>query len=95
VLRMATLGGARALGLDAQIGTLAVGKQADVTAIDLGGLDAQPVYDPTSHLVHVASRADVTHVWIAGTSVVTERRLTGLDEDALLARARVWQARLH
>ena len=93
-LHMATLGGARALGLDDAIGSLVPGKQADVTAIDLGGVDSQPVYDPVSHLVHVAARADVTHVWIAGAPVLQERRFTQLDEAALLARAGLWRARL-
>ena len=94
VLRMATLGGAEALGLAQDIGTLERGKQADVVALDLGGVDAQPVYDPVSHLVHVAGRGDVTHVWIGGDAIVQERAFVSLDEPALLARARAWQARL-
>jgi 5-methylthioadenosine/S-adenosylhomocysteine deaminase len=94
-LRMATLGGARALGLDSAIGSLAPGKQADIVAIDLSGIDNVPVYDPVSHLVHVAGRADVTNVWIAGSRLVAHGRLTSLDEAALSVRARGWQARLH
>jgi 5-methylthioadenosine/S-adenosylhomocysteine deaminase len=94
VLRMATRGGAEALGLGDDLGTLERGKQADVVAIDLGGVDAQPVYDPVSHLVHVAGRADVTHVWIGGGAVVRERAFVSLDEAALLSRTRAWQARL-
>ena len=94
VLRMATHGGAQALGMEAEIGALAAGKQADVVAIDLGGLDSQPVYDPVSHLVHVATRGDVTHVWIGGAPAVRERRLVRIDEAALLTRAQTWQARL-
>jgi len=93
-LRMATLGGAQALGLENEIGTLAPGKQADVVAIDLGGLDSQPVYDAVSHLVHVAARSDVTHAWVAGSAVVADRRLATLDEAGLLARAKMWQSRL-
>jgi len=94
VLRMATRGGAEALGFADDLGTLAAGKQADIVAVDLGGVDSQPVYDPVSHLVHVAGRADVTHVWIGGAAVVRERALEALDETALRARARMWQARL-
>ena len=94
VLRMATLGGAQALSLADDIGTLTAGKQADVVAIDLGGLDSQPVYDPVSHLVHVAARSDVTHAWVAGSAVVADRRLATLDEAGLLARAHMWQSRL-
>ena len=94
VLRMATLGGAEALGLGDDIGTLTPGKQADIAAVDLGSLDSQPVYDPVSHLVHVAARSDVTHVWIAGAAAMSARRLVGLDEAALFTRAKMWQARL-
>jgi 5-methylthioadenosine/S-adenosylhomocysteine deaminase len=93
-LRMATLGGAQALGLADEIGTLAPGKQADMVALDLGSIDSQPVYDPVSHLVNVAARSDVTHAWVAGSAVMTERRLCSIDEAALLARARTWQSRL-
>jgi 5-methylthioadenosine/S-adenosylhomocysteine deaminase len=94
VLQMATLGGARALGLDDTIGSLGVGKQADIVAVDLSGVDHLPVYDPVSHLLHVAQRADVTNVWVAGQRLVAQRRLTQLDEAALSVRARGWQARL-
>jgi 5-methylthioadenosine/S-adenosylhomocysteine deaminase len=93
-LRMATLGGAAAIGMDTRIGSLAAGKAADAVAVDLGGLDALPVYDPVSHLVNVAGRADVTDVWIAGAHVVRGRALTTLDTSAQNARAVVWQQRL-
>jgi 5-methylthioadenosine/S-adenosylhomocysteine deaminase len=94
VLHMATLGGARALGLGDTIGSLQPGKQADIAAIDLSGIEALPVYDPISHLVHVAERADVTHVWVAGAALVADRALTSLDAAAIAARARAWQAKL-
>ena len=94
LLRMATLDGASALGLDATLGSLEPGKAADIVAVDLRRLESQPVYDPVSHLVHVAGRDDVTHVWVAGEAVLRERRLTTLDEGALLARAALWQERL-
>jgi 5-methylthioadenosine/S-adenosylhomocysteine deaminase len=94
VLHMATLGGARALGLGDTIGSLVPGKQADIAAIDLSGVEALPVYDPVSHLTNVAGRADVTHVWVAGMALVAQRALTTLDPAALAARARAWQAKL-
>jgi 5-methylthioadenosine/S-adenosylhomocysteine deaminase len=94
VVHMATLGGARALGWDDEIGSLAPGKQADVVAVDLDRLELAPVYDPLSHLVHVASRSDVTHVWIGGEPRVRNGELLTLDEAALRQRARRWQATL-
>ena len=93
-LEMATLGGACALGLSETIGSIVAGKKADLVAIDLGQLDDAPLYDPISHLVHVAGRERVTDVWVAGERVVRDRRLTTLDEAALLARAQLWQQRL-
>lgn len=93
-VRMATLGGAKALGLDELIGSLVPGKQADVIAVDLGDIDDAPVYDPISHLVHVASRERVTDVWVCGQHVVRERRLTTIDESMLAARTRLWQQKL-
>jgi 5-methylthioadenosine/S-adenosylhomocysteine deaminase len=94
VLHAATLGGARALGLDDEIGSLAPGKAADVIAVDLGSLEAQPCYDPVSHLVHVAGRDAVTDVWAAGQRVVANRALSTADETELVARARLWHERM-
>ena len=94
VLRAATLGGAQALGLDADLGSLGPGKFADVVAVDLGTLEAAPCYDPVSHLVHVVGREAVTDVWVAGQRLVADRVLTTVDEAALFARARLWQERL-
>lgn len=93
-LRMATLGGAIALGLDGEIGSLAVGKQADVVAVDLSSIDTLPMYDPISHLVHVAGRENVSDVWIGGQHVVEGRRLTTIDETAVATRARAWERRI-
>jgi 5-methylthioadenosine/S-adenosylhomocysteine deaminase len=93
-LRMATLGGAAAVGMDARIGSLVAGKAADAVAVDLGGLNAMPVYDPVSHLVNVAGRNDVTDVWIGGERVVDARKLTTIDESAQAARTAAWQQRL-
>ena len=90
----ATLSGARALGLDREIGSLVAGKQADVIAVDLSALDAIPCYDPISHLVHAVGREAVTDVWVAGRRVVSGRALTTADEASIVARARLWQERL-
>jgi 5-methylthioadenosine/S-adenosylhomocysteine deaminase len=90
----ATLSGARALGLDREIGSLVAGKQADVIAVELSALDAIPCYDPISHLVHAVGREAVTDVWVAGRRVVSGRALTTADEASVVARARLWQERL-
>ncbi len=94
ILASATLGGARALGLDREIGSLVPGKAADVVAVDFSGLDAVPCYDPISHVVHAIGRESVTDVWIEGQRVVASRALTTLDEAAIVTRARLWQERL-
>jgi 5-methylthioadenosine/S-adenosylhomocysteine deaminase len=93
-LRMATLNGATALGLDARTGSLKPGKQADIAAIDLSGVTTSPLYDPVSHLTHAAGRECVTDVWVGGDQVVADRRLVTVDENALLARTRAWQHQL-
>jgi 5-methylthioadenosine/S-adenosylhomocysteine deaminase len=94
-LRMATLNGARALGLDNEIGSLKAGKAADITAIDLAALPSQPVYDPVSQIVYTASREQVTDVWVAGRRLLANRTLTTLDEEAVLRRAQDWRDKIH
>ena len=93
-LRMATINGAKALGLDKIVGSLEVGKAADIIAVDLGGLDSQPLYDPVSHLVYCTTRQQVTHVWVAGKLLLNNRQLTTLDERALIAKAHAWQTKI-
>jgi len=93
-LRMATLNGARALGLDERIGSLVPGKDADVTAVRLADVETLPLYDPVSQLVNAAGREHVTDVWVAGERVLDERRLTRIDAGALMSRTRMWQSRL-
>ncbi len=93
-LRMATLNGARALGLGEVTGSLVRGKQADLVAVDLSGVSTQPVFDPISHLVNAADRACVTDVWVGGARIVADRKLTTVEQQALLARARAWQHKL-
>jgi 5-methylthioadenosine/S-adenosylhomocysteine deaminase len=93
-LQMATLDGARALGLDAEIGSIEPGKSADLAAVELSSLETLPCYDPVSHLVYAAGREHVTHVWVAGEARLTRRQLVGLDEQALLDKATWWQRRM-
>jgi len=94
VLRMATLNGAQALGLADQTGSLEIGKWADLTAVNLGALETQPVYDPVSQLVYAAGREQVSDVWVAGQQLMRDRQLTHLDIDDLLQRTRGWQTRI-
>ncbi|MCU0804638.1 MAG: TRZ/ATZ family hydrolase [Burkholderiales bacterium] len=89
-LRVATLGGARALGLDATIGSLVPGKAADLCAVSLGRLELSPCFDPVSHLVYAGSRDDVTHVWVDGELVVSERQLVKVDGSTLENRIFLW-----
>lgn len=93
-LRMATLNGARALGLEELLGSLVPGKAADLVAVDLGGITTQPVYNPVSHLVYATGRHQVTDVWVAGRPVLRARALLTLDEIDLAQRARQWHDRL-
>lgn len=93
-LQMATLNGARALGLEQDIGSLIAGKQADLMAIDLGGMRAQPVYDPISQIVYAGHRDQITDVWVGGRRVVRERQLLTLNERELAETAERWRAKI-
>jgi len=94
VLRMATLNGARALGLEKNIGSLELGKWADITAVELGTLEAEPVYNPVSQLVYATDRHQVSDVWIAGRQLLTDRVLTTLDVDAIIHKVREWRDKI-
>ncbi len=94
-LRMATLDGARALRLENDIGSIRIGKSADLTAVNLmNGVELSPCYDPVSHLVYAADRAHVSHVWVQGKEVVAGGRLTALNEQQLGAKAQSWQRKI-
>ena len=93
-LRMATLDGAVALGLGDEIGSITPGKSADFVAVSLKGLNTKPCYDPVSHLVHVADRDCVTHVWVAGKCCVNHKRLVGNGQNDLESAIALWQNRL-
>jgi len=93
-IELATLNGARALGLDAEIGSLVAGKSADIIAIDLASIETQPVYHPESHIVYASSRDKVTDVWINGEHLLNQRELTRLDQKEILEKAHSWQQRI-
>ena len=97
VLHAATLAGAKACGLDERIGSIVVGKQADLTAFDLGALDYHPIFDVASHLIFVAGREAVSDVWVAGKPVVQKRQFVAAGARAAEGRGAsdiaLWQNR--
>lgn len=88
IVRAATIDGARALGMDHLIGSLEVGKRADLVLLDLDQPHLTPVHDVPALLVHAAGRGDVTDVLVDGRIVVSERRSTQVDMRDLLDRSR-------
>lgn len=98
VLEAMTLGGARALGMENEIGSIRTGKQADLVAVDLGAPESRPVFDPISHLIYTAGREHVADVWIAGRHVVRKRQLADKNGRTALSdvvgRIGVWQNRI-
>ena len=94
VLRMATLNGAIALGLGHEIGSITPGKAADLCAVNLGNLETKPCFDPVSHLVHVAGRESVSHVWVAGKCCVDHKSLRDSKQNDLDSAIALWQNRL-
>ena len=93
-LRMATLNGARAMGMQDQIGSLVAGKLADFISINLGELTTQPVYDAASAIVYAAGSSQVEHVWVGGKQLVESRQLLHMDAEQVGATARQWQQRI-
>jgi 5-methylthioadenosine/S-adenosylhomocysteine deaminase len=96
-LEAATLGGARALGLDRVIGSIEPGKAADLVAFDLSAAETQPLYEVISQIVYAAGREQVSDVWVAGRHVVQKRQPdwdeTDSFEKSLMARVSAWQNR--
>ncbi len=98
VLRALTLGGATAVGLGERIGSIEVGKAADLVAVDLSPLEYGPILDPVATLIHTGGREAVTDVWIDGQLVVTGRQFTSqLSRQAVgtvVGRNPLWHNRL-
>jgi 5-methylthioadenosine/S-adenosylhomocysteine deaminase len=89
-LEMATMGGARALGMQQQIGSLEVGKRADLIVVNMSTARQTPMYDPISHLVYVTRGDDVQTTVVEGRVLMRNRKMLTLDEHAILAEARQW-----
>jgi len=93
-LTMATLGSARALGLDDAIGSIEPGKWADLTCVDLARLHSQPVYDPVSQLIYAVRSDQVSDVWVAGRHLLESGELTHMSVADIQARAEEWRQRI-
>lgn len=89
-LEMATMHGAKALGLENEIGSIETGKMADLIAVDLSSYITQPVYHPISHLVYAVNALQVSHVWVAGKTLLENAALVHMNTDALLEAAKPW-----
>lgn len=88
VLRLATIDGARALGLDRDIGSVEVGKKADLAVVRIDGHNAEPGGDVYSRLVYACHASDVRHVLVDGALVVKDGEHQRLDRERIVARAR-------
>ncbi|MSQ80999.1 MAG: TRZ/ATZ family hydrolase [Candidatus Methylopumilus sp.] len=93
-LEMATINGAKALGLDDNIGSIEIGKFADITAFNIDSINTLPIYDPISHLVYALSRDAVSHVWINGALQYQEGFLQSIDLKECKDIALRWQLKL-
>ena len=90
-IELATLNGARALGMDKKIGSLQPGKAADMIAIGFDEIETLPMFDPLVQIVYASSRHQVSDVWVAGKQLMKDRQLLTLDEKALKEKARLWR----
>ncbi|KRA44445.1 TRZ/ATZ family hydrolase [Pseudoxanthomonas sp. Root630] len=93
-LRAATLGGAKAIGFDDQVGSIEPGKQADLVCVDLSALETQPLHHVVSQLIYATGRQQVSDVWIAGRAKLLQRTLVEIDIDGVIANARQWRERI-
>jgi 5-methylthioadenosine/S-adenosylhomocysteine deaminase len=93
-LEMATLSGAKALGLNEQIGSLEIGKLADVIAIDMSDIESRPLFNPQSQLVYTNSGSRVSHSWIGGKLMLENRQPTTINLQDLSATTLAWQDKI-
>ena len=93
-IEMATINGARALGMADRIGSIEVGKCADLIAINLASLNTQPLYEPVTQIVYAAASRQVSHVWIDGVAQLRDFELCNLDSDEIIARASSWARKI-
>ena len=93
-LEMATINGAKALNIDNEVGSIEVGKSADLVAIDLAHASTTPVYDPIAQIVSSATRQQVSDVWVQGIRRVRNQKLVDIDLDNILNKANDWAQKI-
>ena len=93
-IKMATINGAKALGLESIIGSIEKNKIADLVAIDLNSIENQPIYNPLSTLVYSSTKSDVSYVWIDGKVKLKEKKLVNVDEEKIMQMAKIWQIKI-
>ncbi|MEX2366012.1 MAG: amidohydrolase family protein, partial [Pseudohongiellaceae bacterium] len=93
-LAMATINGARLLGLDDRIGSLEIGKLADFIAVDMSAINFQPIYHPVSQLAYVATGHQVSHVWINGELLLNQGEFMHLDTNRLRHVVEQWRQKI-
>ncbi|RKZ40648.1 MAG: TRZ/ATZ family hydrolase [Gammaproteobacteria bacterium] len=93
-LSMATINGAKALGIDNLTGSLVAGKSADVVAINMLDIETQPIYNPLSQLAYAVGRDKVTDVWVAGKHLMKSRTLTSLDVHEIKSKTYSWREKI-
>lgn len=93
-LQMATINGAKALGIDKQVGSLLPGKRADIIAINLDEIESLPLYNVASQIVYTATRHQVTDSWVGGKALMLNRALQTLDLDEIKAKVKTWNTKI-
>jgi 5-methylthioadenosine/S-adenosylhomocysteine deaminase len=93
-LRIATLNGARSLGLADAIGSITPGKWADLCCLDLNDIHTQPLYDVPATIIYAANRSNVSDAWVAGRHLLNDHRFSRYDAAAVISRAQQWQKRI-
>ncbi len=93
-LKMATINAANAIGLDTKIGSIDIGKQADLVAVKLSDFSISPCYDPVSHLVYSCGREHVTHTWVAGALRYSNGTYANIEPVELKEIIQTWQPKL-
>ena len=94
ILESATLGGARALGLEAEIGSIEPGKAADLIAIDIDNPSLQPLFDARAQLIHTSAANQVSHTWVGGRLLYENGSYKGLDVKEVVATAQTWRDKI-